>query len=185
MKKLKESLLMSIYLIVIPCIAICQPYKKGTFSLSLGGELLIAENTLRESHQTGPGATFKGEYVFGEHTSATFVSGYYFMQGKNTALLKYENISAVPIKTGLRYYFGSFYGIGEAGGIFFSGFNQGTSFVYSFGMGDKIKLSNRVIDIALRHEGWVVDGKSKGIIALRVGYEFAVNQRSNISRAMH
>jgi hypothetical protein len=185
MRKNRKSLMIVTYLFVIPFIAICQPYQKGTFSLSMGGELLIAERALRESHHTGPGATVKGEFVFGKHATATIESGYYFMQGKSTALLNYENISAVPVKAGLRYYFGNFYGTGEAGGIFFSGFNQGTGFVYSLGMGDKIKFRSRVIDIALRHEAWSLGGRSKGIIALRVGYEFAVNQRSDSYRALH
>ena len=166
-------------------IAVCQPYQKGTFSLSMGGELLIPEKRLSQSHHTGAGATLKGEYVFGKHATATIVSGYYYMQGKNKATIDYENISAVPLKAGLRYYFGNFYGTGEAGALFFSGFNQGSSFVYSLGMGDKIKLNNRVFDITLRHEAWRMQGNSRGFIALRVGYEFAVNQRSIISGTIY
>lgn len=183
MKKIKKPLSLASFFIAVSFIAVCQPYQKGTFSVSLGGELLVAEKKLRESHHTGPGATIKGEFVFGKHATASIVSGYYFMQGKNKASFSYENISAVPIKSGLRYYFGNFYGAGEAGAIFFSGFNQGTGFVYSLGMGDKIKLNNRAIDITLRHEAWVLEGNTNGIIALRIGYEFAVIQRSNISRS--
>jgi len=161
--------------------AISQPYGKGTFSLSLGGEVLIPEKSLSQSHKTGLGATLKGEYVFGKHVTATIVTGYYFLKGRNKNMINYENISAVPVKTGLRYYLGSFYAGGEAGALFISGFNKGTNFVYSLGMGDKIKINNRVIDIALRHEAWVFQGNSNGMIALRVGYEFAVNQPSKVS----
>lgn len=183
MKTIKKSLWLVTFCMGVSFVAICQPYQKGTFSLSMGGEVLFAEKKLSGSHYTGPGATVKGEYVFGKHATATIVSGYYFMKGKNKGLLNYENISAVPAKAGLRYYFGNFYAAGEGGAIFFSGFNQGTGIEYSFGMGDKIKLKSRVIDIALRHEAWVVNGNSNGVIALRVGYEFAVNQRSNVSRS--
>ena len=185
MENIKKSFLLLTIFLGVFLTALCQPYQKGTFSISMGGELLVSEKRLSESHHTGAGATLKGEYVFGKHATATIVSGYYFMQGKNKALINYENISAVPVKAGLRYYFGNFYGTGEAGAIFFSGFNQGSSFVYSLGMGDKIKLNNRVIDITLRHEAWVLGGNSKGLIALRVGYEFAVNQRSSISRTIY
>jgi hypothetical protein len=178
MNTIKKSLWLLPFFLAISIPAICQPYQKGTLSLSLGGELLASERRLSESHHTGGGATVKGEYVFGEHATATIVSGYYFMQGKNKATINYENIAAVPLKAGIRYYLGNFYGTGEAGGLFLSNFNRGTSFVYSLGMGDKIKVNNRVIDITLRHEAWVLRGNSRGLVALRVGYEFAVNQRS-------
>ena len=181
MINIKKSLALITLFMGGSLLAVSQPYQKGTLSLSMGGELLVAEKRLSQSHHTGAGATLKGEYVFGKHATATLVSGYYYMQGKNKAPIDYENISAVPVKAGLRYYFGNFYGTGEAGVLFFSGFNQGSSFVYSLGMGDKLKLNNRVIDITLRHEAWRMQGNSRGLIALRVGYEFAVNQRSIIS----
>jgi hypothetical protein len=179
MKKIKKLLLILTTLMGISFSALCQPYQKGTFSVSTGGEVLFAESNLNTSHNTGLGATLKGEYVFGKHATATVASGYYFMNGKSTEPVDYENISAVPVKGGVRYYLGSFYGAGEAGIIYFSGYNQGTGFVYSFGLGDKIKLSSRVVDIALRHEAWVIAGNTNAVIALRLGYEFAVNQKSN------
>ncbi len=174
MKKIKKILFSVTLLMAVSFIAVCQPYQIGTFSLSMGGEVLFAESKLKQTHYTGAGATLKGEYVFSKHATATVVSGYYFMNGKNTTLINYNNISAVPVKGGVRYYFGSFYGSGEAGAIFFSSFNQGTGFAYSFGMGDKIKLNRRVMDITLRHEAWVLGGNTNAVIALRVGYEFAV-----------
>ena len=185
MRNIKKSLALVTLFMAGSFLAVCQPYQKGTFSISMGGELLVAEKKLSQSHHTGAGATLKGEYVFAKHASATIVSGYYFMKGKNTALISYENISAVPVKAGLRYYFGNFYGLGEAGAILLSGYKESTGFLYSFGMGDKIKLNNRVIDITLRHEAWDLGGTTSGVIALRVGYEFAVNQRSAISGAIY
>lgn len=185
MKNIKKLLCLVTFFLGVSFTAVSQPYQKGTLSLSMGGELLISEKKLSQSHHTGAGATLKGEYVFGKHATATLVSGYYYMQGKNKTTVNYENISAVPVKAGLRYYFGNFYGTGEAGALFFSGFNQGSSFVYSLGMGDKIKLNNRVIDITLRHEAWRMQGNPRGLIALRIGYEFAVNQRSVISGAIY
>jgi hypothetical protein len=179
MKKIKKSLLMVTTLMGVSFIALCQPYQKGTFSASTGGEVLFTETKLSATHNTGLGATLKGEYLFGKHATATVVSGYYFMNGKTAESVDYENISAVPIKAGARYYLGNFYGAGEAGAIVFFGYNKGTGFVYSFGLGDKLKVSSRVVDISLRHEAWVTDGKTDAVIALRVGYEFAVNQKSN------
>lgn len=184
MKKFKKIFLAVVCLLLMPVIAECQAYQKGTFSVSLGGEVLFAESKLTKSHRMGPGATLKGEYVFSKHATVTILSGYYFMKSKNKTLLNNENISAIPVKTGIRYYFGNFYGAGEAGGIFFSGFNQGRGFAYSLGMGDKIKLNDRVIDISLRHEAWVLGGNTNAIIALRLGYEFSVNQKINKHRGL-
>jgi hypothetical protein len=177
MKKIKQLLLMVTILIGASFDAVCQPYQKGTFSLSAGGEVLFPDRDLSKSNKTGLGATLKGEYVFSKHSTVTLLSGYYFMNGNNSLLVDYEDISAVPIKAGIRYYLGSFYGAGEAGAIFSFGSSPETDFVYSFGLGDKIKIKSRVIDITLRHETWVFMGNTSAVIGLRLGYEFAVNKK--------
>jgi hypothetical protein len=175
MNKLKKTVLLIIYQVAISIVLIAQPYQKGTFSVSAGAEALFAESKLSQSHKTGGGASIKGEYVFGKHTSATLASGFYFMNGKNTGLLQHQNIAAIPLKGGVRYYFGNFYGSGEVGAIYFTDFSKGTSFVYSVGLGDKIAINTRVIDIGLRHESWTRNGNTNSVIAFRLGYEFLVN----------
>jgi len=55
------------------------------------------------------------------------------------------------------------------------GNNSSTGFSYSLGLGDKLKLGRNVFDISLRHEGWSTAGISRGIVGLRVAYEFALN----------
>lgn len=173
----KKHLLIAVCAVLLSLTAVSQPYKKGTTSVSLGGELLVPERSLNKSHLTGAGTTIKGEYVFGEHSTATIASGYYFMNGKKTASVHYEDVSAIPVKGGLRYYLGNFYGSGEAGAIFLSDFNRGIGFVYSVGLGDKIRVGNNMVDITLRHEAWQIKGISKGMIALRLGYEFSVSKQ--------
>lgn len=175
---------LSIILLTISFTAYTQPYEQGTLSLSMGGELLIPERKLSQTNRTGLGATAKAEYVFGKHATATLVSGYYFLSGKTKQSVLFEDISAIPVKAGLRYYLGSFYGSGEAGVLFGDAFNGGNGFVYSLGMGDKININGRVIDITLRHEVWTLNSSNNGIIALRVGYEFAVNQRKRTPKVL-
>ena len=175
MNKIKKNLWLLILQVTITVVAVAQPYQKGTFSVSAGAEVLFAESKLSQSHKTGGGASIKGEYVFGNHTSATLASGYYFMNAKNTGLLPQQNIASIPLKGGVRYYFGNFYGSGEVGAIYFTDFAKGTSFVYSAGLGDKIAINTRIFDIGLRHESWVKKGNTNSVIALRVGYEFSVN----------
>ncbi len=154
-----------------------QAYQPATFSGSVGAEMLFTESKLSATNKTGGGITLKGEYVFGGHASATISSGYYFMPGKDVLNIKTDPISAIPIKAGVRYYLGNFYGAGEAGVIVFMGDNSNTGFSYSLGLGDKLKLGKNVFDISLRHEGWSTADDSRGIIALRVAYEFAINQQ--------
>jgi hypothetical protein len=175
----------SVVFVVISLTAYAQPYQKGTLSLSAGAELLIPQKRLSAFHRNGPAATAKAEYVFGKHATATLVSGYYFLAAQSKQMSEVDDFSAIPLKAGVRYYLGSFYGSGEAGALFASGFNPGTGFIYSLGMGDKISINGRVIDIALRHESWVLNRNTNGLIAIRVGYEFAVNQRKGVEQVLY
>ena len=154
-----------------------QAYQPKTFSVSVGPEVLFTEAKLSATNKTGGGITLKGEYVFNGHTSATISSGYYFLPAKDILNVKTDAISAIPIKAGVRYYLGSFYGAGEAGAIMFMGNNSSAGFAYSLGLGDKFHLGKNVFDISLRHEGWSTSDRSTGIIGLRVAYEFAINQK--------
>jgi len=156
-----------------------QAYKIKTLSGSVGAEVLFTESNFSATNKTGGGVTLKGEYVFSGHASATLSSGYYFMPDKNVINIKTAAISAIPLKAGARYYLGSFYGAGEAGAIIFMGDNSSAGFVYSLGLGDKFKLGKNVFDISLRHEAWSTAEGSRGIIGLRVGYEFALNNNQN------
>lgn len=156
-----------------------QAYKAKTFSGSIGADVLFTETKLSSTHKTGAGVSLKSEYVFSEHASITINTGYFFMPGNVVSDVKATNITAIPVKAGVRYYFGTFYGAGEAGAISFIGNNRRTGFLYSLGMGDKFKLGKNVFDIGLRHEGWSTADGSKGIIGLRVAYEFKLNQKQH------
>lgn len=166
-------------LIFFNSICSAQAYKVETFSGSVGAEVIFPESKLSATNKTGGGVTLKGEYVFAGHASATLNSGYYFLPGKNGLAIKNTSISAIPIKAGVRYYFGTFYGAGESGAIFFMGDNSRIGFAYSFGLGDKFKLGRNVFDIGLRHEGWSNADNSRAIIGLRVAYEFALTHDQN------
>ena len=165
-------------------VSFSQPYNKGTVSVGIGGELLFANRNLKNTHNTGFGGTIKGEYVFAKHATATVASGYYFLGAKKSNIVATENVSAIPLKAGIRYYLGSFYASGEAGAIFLSRYGAGTSFLWSFGIGDKFTLKRRVYDIGVRHESWPSESKGNAsVVALRMAYEFSVNQNTSSKRA--
>ena len=179
-----KKLIMIFNLMAISLIAAAQAYQKETITFSMGAEVLFAESKLSATHHTGFGATPKAEYVFGKHASVTVATGFYFMKAKETPLYKFENILAFPAKAGIRYYLGSFYGSGEAGVVFFTGYNQGTAFAYSLGLGDKINFSNHIIDIGLRHEGWSSADNNNAVISLRLGYEFTILKKAVVNRSL-
>ncbi len=174
-------ILSALFFVTSRCAA--QAYQPKTFSGSVGAEVLFTEAKISGTNKTGGGITLKGEYVFSKHTSATVNSGYYYLPAKNIPNVKTNVISAIPIKAGVRYYLGNFYGAGEAGAIMFIGNNSTAGFVYSLGLGDKFHLGKNVFDVSLRHESWSTADRSLAIIGLRVAYEFAINHKQNSRRA--
>lgn len=153
--------------------AIAQPYDKGTLSFSGAPELLFTEQSLSGSHRMGFGASVKAEYVFAKHAATTFSTGFNFLPARSG----FQDIQVIPVKPGIRYYLGSFYAGGEAGLAVFAGKQSGSAFVWSLGLGDKFHLRRHVFDIGLRHESWVRNNQSQSVLALRVGYEWARQQR--------
>lgn len=171
-------------LVLLCSMAVAQPYNKGTLSVSVGGELLFPESKLRNTQNTGFGGTLKGEYVFAKHAAATVAGGYYLMSGKKSGAATAASLSGLPLKAGLRYYLGSFYASGEAGVLFLMDNGSGSSFLWSAGIGDKLTLNRRVFDIGIRHEAWTsVNNTHAAVVALRLAYEFAVNQQTTSGRA--
>jgi len=178
-KTTASTTLILLILFFVNNVCVAQAYKIKTLSGSVGAEVIFPESKLSATNNTGGGFALKGEYIFSQHTSTTISGGYCFMAGKNKLNIKNPDISAIPLKLGARYYLGSFYGAGEVGAIFFRGDNSSTGLSYSLGLGDKINLGSNVFDISLRHEGWSTADISRGIIGLRVVYEFALNQKQN------
>jgi hypothetical protein len=150
-----------------------QPYPQGTLSYSAAPELLFTEQSLSGTHRMGYGGSVKAEYVFAKHASATLTTGFNFLPAK----AGFTDIQNIPVKPGIRYYLGSFYAGGEAGAAFGLGDNGGTAFAWSFGLGDKFHIGKQVFDIGLRHESWSQNSIRSSIIGLRVGYEWARQQR--------
>ena len=163
----------TIFCCLLGLTSFAQPYPQGTLSYSAAPELLFTEQSLSGTHRMGFGGSVKAEYVFAKHAAATFTTGFNFLPAKSG----FTDIQNIPVKPGIRYYLGSFYAAGEAGAAFGVGANNGTAFAWSLGLGDKFHLGRQVFDIGLRHESWSQNGIRNSIIGLRVGYEWARQQR--------
>jgi hypothetical protein len=164
-------------LLLICQTGIAQANKKESFSINFGPEVAFPESALRTTHKAGFGGSIKAEYTFGKHLSATVNSGLLVFQGRgyfeNSVLQPkaYKNLTAIPLKAGLRYYIGNFYAAGEAGMVFLNNYTNTSRPAVSIGLGDKIKIGQGKIDISLRQEFWFGNPNNLNMAVLRVAYE--------------
>ena len=156
---------------------IAQANKKESFSLNFGPEVSFTESAFRSTHRAGYGASLKAEYTFGKHLSATINSGILVFQGRgyfeNLVFQSkvYKNLTAIPVKAGIRYYVSTFYAAGEAGVVFLNNYTNASRPAASIGIGDKIKIGQGKIDISLRQEIWFGNPNNLNMAVLRVAYE--------------
>lgn len=173
MKKLLLILSSTLLIVLIYNTGFAQANKPRTFSLNFGPEVSFPETDLRQTHLTGFGFNVKSEYTFGKHGSVIVNGGFASFEGKSPGIIvpKFARLTAVPIKTGLRYYFGNFYLQGETGLVFLNGFRNEARPLFSIGAGDKIKIGRKYLDISVRQENWLKNNNNLNMAVLRVAYE--------------
>jgi hypothetical protein len=155
-----------------------QANKQHSLSVNFGPELFAPED-FWDTHKVGAGISVKTEYTFGKHASTTFNTGLTYFEGKR----KFEDftspqpefyrpILAIPLKAGARYYVGNFYFLGEAGAIIMTDFSNTTKAIFSAGLGDKIKIGRKKLDVSARQEIWLGKNREQyNMAVLRVAYE--------------
>jgi hypothetical protein len=161
-----------------PLTILAQANKQHTLSMNFGPELFAPEN-FWGTHRVGFGFSVKTEYTFGKHASATFNTGFTHFAGKrqfedftSPAPTFYSPIVAIPLKAGARYYVGNFYFLGEAGAIIMTNYSNTTKAVFSAGIGDKINIGRKKLDISARQEIWLGKNREQyNVAALRIAYE--------------
>ena len=128
MKYKMNKIILSLALLFIGQQGIAQANKKNSFSINFGPEAAFTESTFRTTHRAGYGGNVKVEYTFDKHISATINSGILVFQGRGyyeDLIFQpnvYKNLTAIPLKAGLRYYVGNFYVAGEAGAVFLNNY---------------------------------------------------------------
>lgn len=179
MKYAVSKIVLLVTLLFICQQSIAQANKKHSFSINFGPEISFPESAFRTTHNAGYGGSIKAEYTFGNHASATINSGILVFQGRgyleNSVFQPnlYKNLTAIPLKTGLRYYIGNFYAAGEAGAVFLNNYANATRPAVSIGVGDKIKIGSGKLDISVRQEFWLGNPQNLNMAVLRVAYEIA------------
>ena len=140
----------------------------GKWSIGLEGGFPTGD--AKQAYNAVVGASIKYDHNIATNTFLTGSVGY------NAFLVKsqYKSIAgstdgAIPVKAGLKYYFGSgFYGEGQLGAAFSTESGGGTAFVYSPGIGYDFGSG---VDLGVRYEAWSKDG-TIGQIGLRLGFSF-------------
>lgn len=159
----------------LPASGFAQAPSKHSLNLSVGPELSFPEKRFSRTHGRGIGGSLKLEYVFGKHAAVTLNTALLNVWGKtltnNSLTEEQPDLMMVTVKPGLRYYVGDVYVAGEAGIGFLQNQMGGNGFVYSVGIGDKIRIGETTLDVGLRHEGWQVTGFRPGLVVFRLAFE--------------
>jgi hypothetical protein len=177
MKQMGKLVISMVWVLLMAQASMAQANKRESYSINFGPELTTPESDFRTTHRTGFGGSVKLEYTFGKHLSTTFNTGVNIMSGRryiDPATLfniKYKQLTAIPAKLGARYYFGNFYLAGEGGVVFLQNFANSTNGVLSLGLGDKIKIGRRRLDISARQEVWFTPARNLNMAVVRVAYE--------------
>jgi hypothetical protein len=110
------------------------------------------------------------QHDLGERISLTLTTGYYGFIGKeNNALANQINSDLIPLKAGMKFFFGdTFYLQPEVGVSFATKKNYGNPFTYAPSLG----YANNKWDFALRYEGFKYENRSNGMVTLRAAYAF-------------
>ncbi len=139
------------------------PTEKGTKDLMYAGGSLQFEQPVAKSLNL----TLSGGYI-----SQMFT-------GDTKDALKLANLKTsygiIPLKAGLKYYFGgNFYAAGEAGAAISAEKGGNTAFAFAPGLGASFSVADKSsLDFGLRYETWSNNGSSS-FVGLRAAYAFGL-----------
>lgn len=157
-------------------VPVARAQEKKTF-LSIGPDITTPVGDYSNFYSVGVGASATLERVFSDHWHGTLTVGFTNIFGKDAESLGYAagrqigSVKKLPVRAGVRYFFGSsFYASGDAGIVIPMQEQSVSRFMYSPGIGYIIKDK---FDIGVRYEQWVYP-KSINLnqIGLRLAYRF-------------
>ena len=148
--------------------------------LSFGFDAAAPVGDFSDFHKFGLGLSVQFQTPIAKNLNFTASVGYLNFTGKEYLrtgylIIKENNLSAVPVKVGVRYFISDkFYAGAELGAAFGTSDNAGTMAVYSPNIGFQLPLANKkAIDLGLRYEGWANNGSS-AFVGLRAAYNFGI-----------
>lgn len=159
--------------------------KSQQITIGLAPEINFPTGNASNRSGIGGGGSLKMEMDVAEKYAVTASGGYTLFLGKRYFGTRIQNMEAIPLKLGVKYYTTpEFYLEAEAGAAFHLDKAGHTSFVWSPGFGTYLKTSaNHKISFGLRYEAWTntsyasvsnLKTTSFGFIGLKVGYVFGL-----------
>lgn len=113
------------------------------------------------------------QYDLQGRKSLTFTTGYYGFLGKPEIAGQKIGSDIIPLKAGMKFFFGStFYAQPEIGLGFSTKSGYGTPFIWTPNIGYVFQKW----DLSLRYEGFEYNGGSNGMVALRAAYSFNMSK---------
>ena len=152
----------------------------------LAPELNLPTGNASNISGVGFGGALTAEVSIATKYALTASGGYNLFIGKKYFGSRSQNISALPVKLGLKYYsIPDFYLEAQVGAAFHQGTASKTSLVWSPGFGTYFRTDNNKQKIAfgIRYEAWTNTSYGKvntlkttsfGFIGLKLGYQFGL-----------
>jgi hypothetical protein len=155
--------------------AFAQKVDPGKFSVGVDAGLPVGS-----AHDIATftiGGSLKYDFAIATSTSLTASAGYTYFPYRGdvtSTYLGYAKTNSgegfVPLKAGVKYYFGDlFYGEAQLGAAISTTSGGGTAFAYAPGVGYQFDTH---ADIGVRYEGWSKSGSTISQIAVRLAYSF-------------
>ncbi|SDE19017.1 hypothetical protein [Pedobacter soli] len=151
--------------------------------VSAGGALAFPTGKSAKTYRRGYGGSLVGEYNLKGNLNAVGYMGYMHFQYRKDVRARLENYGedthisgVIPLKVGLRYYFGGIYYAEVLGGSAFAlGEHPYQAFTYSPALGACIPINNRFsADLGLRYESWIRNGESTSFYGARIALAVAL-----------
>ncbi|MFI5452486.1 hypothetical protein ACHMWN_10040 [Pedobacter sp. UC225_61] len=149
--------------------------------LSIGAEagLPVGDNS-KDNMLAGGSLQF--EQPVAKSLNLTVSGGYlsHFLTGDTKDIAKAAGFPTsegiVPLKAGVKYYFGgNFYAAGEVGAAISTENGGGTALALAPTLGASFSVSDKSsLDFGLRYENWSKDGNSFGFMGLRAAFAFGL-----------
>ncbi len=158
--------------------------QKGDNKIGIGGEIAFPTGPFGESFKTGFGAWVKLLSGVGKSGQVSFSSGYTSFTAKGSGSQGSVTLGILPLLLGYRHSVtGGLYIEPQAGYASYharvSASGQSASdsrgaFTYAIGMGYNIND----IDFGVRYQGGKIEGDNYSNVAIRIGYNFALKNKS-------
>ncbi|MCZ4244495.1 hypothetical protein [Pedobacter punctiformis] len=145
--------------------------------ISVGPDFLLPVGDNGSNLSLGYGGSVQGEFNVATSLNLTASAGYISIAPKKEWKdLGATNTGVIPVKAGVKYYFGgNFYGAAELGAAIFTDEGAGTAFSYAPTLGTSFSVSDKSsIDLGIRYEGWSKNSTTLSFVGIRAAFAFGL-----------